>query len=44
MHIAYNLNIIKTEYWVTIYESYDSDLIIFVILFGNSNDDTGLMW
>ena len=35
---------IKTEYWVTIYESHDSDLIIFVILFANSNDDTGLMW
>ena len=34
---------IKTEYWVTIYESHDSDLIIFVILFANSNDGTGLM-
>ena len=32
------------EYWVIVYESHDSDLIIFVILFANSSDDTGLMW
>ena len=37
-------NVIKTEYWVIIYKSYNSDLIIFVILFANSSDDTGLMW
>ena len=29
----------KIEYWVTIYESHDSDLIIFAILFANSNDN-----
>ena len=32
----------KTKYWVTIYESHDSDLTIFIILFANSSDDTRL--
>ena len=32
----------KTEYWVIIYESHDSDLAIFIILFANSSDDTRL--
>ena len=34
----------KTENWVIIYESHDPDLIIFVIIFANSSDDTGSMW
>ena len=34
----------KTESWVIIYESHDSDLIIFVILFANSSDDTRLSY
>ena len=38
------ITVIKTEYWVIVYESHDSDVIIFVILFANSSDDTGLMW
>ena len=36
--------LLKPEYWVTVYESHDSDLVIFGILFANSNDDTVLMW
>ena len=44
LKFKYHYKIIKTEYWVIIYESHDSDLIIFVILFANSSDDTGLMW
>ena len=32
----------KTKYWVMIYESHDSDLAIFIILFANSSDDTRL--
>ena len=32
----------KIEYWVIIYESHDSDLAIFIILFANSSDDTRL--
>ena len=32
------------EYWVIICELHDADLIIFVIHFTNSSDDTGLMW
>ena len=35
---------IKTEYRLIVYELHDSDVIIFVILFANSSDDTGLMW
>ena len=32
----------KTEYWVIIYESHDSDLAIFIIVFANSSDDARL--
>ena len=34
----------KTENWVPTYESHGSDLIIFIILFANSSDGSGLLW
>ena len=35
--------LIKTEYWVIVYELHVSDFIIFIILVENSSDHTGLI-